>query len=149
MRDIINEAFKAAMKAQDKRKVSTLRLIMAALKDRDIEARGAGKEKITDDELLGLMQKMIKQRQESAEIYQKAGRDDLYTQETEEIVIISSFLPKQMDDAEIAAVVAEAISTTGAAGLRDMGKVMAHLKAGYAGQMDFGKVSALLKEKLK
>jgi uncharacterized protein len=149
MRDIIDQAFKAAMKAQDKRRVSTLRLINAAIKDRDIEARGAGKERITDDELLGLLQKMIKQRQESAAIYDKAGRADLYQQETEEIEIISGFLPKQLDEAETIAAIDAAIASTGAVGLRDMGKAMAELRATYAGRMDFAKASALLKERLK
>ena len=149
MRDIIDQAFKAAMKAQDKRRVSTLRLINAAIKDRDIEARGAGKERITDDELLGLLQKMIKQRQESAAIYDKAGRADLFQQETEEIDIIAGFLPKQLDEAETIAAIDAAIASTGAQGLRDMGKAMAELRAAHAGRMDFAKASALLKERLK
>ena len=149
LRDTLDTAFKTAMKAQDKRAIATLRLITAAIKDRDIEARGAGKERITEDELLGLLQKMIKQRQESAAIYRDAGRDDLYRQETEEIEIISGFLPKQLSDDEAVAAIKAAIAATGAQGLRDMGKVMAELKATHAGRMDFAKASALVKDALK
>jgi hypothetical protein len=148
MRDTITTAFKDAMKAQDKRRISTLRLVQAALKDRDIDARGHGKERISDEEILGLLQKMIKQRQESAAIYEGAGRIDLATQEKEEIEIIASFLPKQLTDAEVAEAVRAAIAATGAAGLRDMGKVMAELKARHAGRMDFAKASPAVKAAL-
>lgn len=148
MRETITKAFKEAMKAQDKRRISTLRLMQAALKDRDIEARGQGKEKITDEEILGLLQKMIKQRQESAAIYEGAGRLDLATQEREEIAIITSFLPKQMSDLEVSAAITAAVAATAASGLRDMGKVMAELKARHAGQMDFAKASPMVKAAL-
>ncbi|WP_406854426.1 GatB/YqeY domain-containing protein [Alsobacter sp. KACC 23698] len=149
MREDFTTSLKEAMKAGDKRRISTVRLITAALKDRDIEARGAGKDPLSDDEILGLLQKMIKQRQESLKIYQDNGRPELAEQESEEIAIISSFLPKQMDEAEVSAAIDAAIAQTGAAGLRDMGKVMAALKERYAGQMDFGKASAAIKAKLQ
>ncbi|WP_460448892.1 GatB/YqeY domain-containing protein [Alsobacter sp. SYSU BS001988] len=149
MREDFTTSLKEAMKAGDKRRISTVRLITAALKDRDIEARGAGKDPLSDDEILGLLQKMIKQRQESLKIYQDNGRPELAEQESEEIAIISSFLPKQMDEAEVSAAIDDAIAGTGAAGLRDMGKVMAALKERYAGQMDFGKASAAIKAKLQ
>jgi uncharacterized protein len=149
MREDFTTSLKEAMKAGDKRRISTVRLITAALKDRDIEARGAGKDPLSDDEILGLLQKMIKQRQESLKIYQDNNRPELAEQESEEIAIISGFLPKQMDEAQVSAAIDDAIGQTGAAGLRDMGKVMAALKERYAGQMDFGKASAAIKAKLQ
>jgi uncharacterized protein YqeY len=148
MREEFTEALKQAMRAGDKRRVGTVRLITAALKDRDIEARGAGKGPLADEEILGLLQKMIKQRQESLKIYQDAGRTDLADQEAEEIAIISSFLPRQLDGAEVEAAIASAIAETGATGMKDMGKVVAALKERYAGRMDFGKASAAVKLKL-
>jgi uncharacterized protein YqeY len=148
MREEFTEALKQAMRAGDKRRVGTVRLITAALKDRDIEARGAGKGPLADEEILGLLQKMIKQRQESLKIYQDAGRTDLADQEAEEIAIISSFLPKQLEGAEVEAAIAAAIAETGATGMKDMGKVVAALKERYAGRMDFGKASAAVKLKL-
>lgn len=148
MREQFTEALKDAMRAGDKRKVSTVRLITAALKDRDIEARGAGKGPLPDDEIFGLLQKMIKQRQESLKIYQDAGRTDLADQESEEIAIISSFLPKQMEGADVEQAIAAAIAQTSASGMKDMGKVVAALKERYAGRMDFGKASAAVKAKL-
>ena len=148
MRDTINAALKEAMKAQDKRRISTLRLISAAIKDRDIVARGSGKEQASDAELLELFAKMIKQREESAKIYDEAGRRELAEQEREEIAIIREYLPKQLSDAETEAAIAAAIGETGAASVKDMGKVMAALKARYAGQMDFGKAGAIVKAKL-
>lgn len=149
MREQFTTALKDAMKAGDKRRISTIRLITAALKDRDIEARGAGKEQLGEDEILGLLQKMIKQRQESLKIYQDAGRAELAEQEQGEIEVITSFLPQQMDEAEVSAAIDAAVAETGAAGLRDMGKVMAALKERYAGRMDFGKASAAIKAKLQ
>lgn len=149
MREQFTTSLKEAMKAGDKRRISTIRLITAALKDRDIEARGAGKEQLGDDEILGMLQKMIKQRQESLKIYQDNGRPELAEQESEEIAVIMSFMPKQMDEAEVSAAIDGAIAETGAAGLRDMGKVMAALKERFAGQMDFGKASAAIKAKLQ
>ena len=148
MRETISAALKDATKAQDKRRISTLRLISAAIKDRDIAARTAGKERATDAELLELLAKMIKQREESEKIYADAGRAELAKQEAEEIVIIREFLPKQLSDKDMEKAIAEAIAKTGAASVKDMGKVMAELKARYAGQMDFGKASALVKSKL-
>lgn len=147
MREQFNAQLKEAMKAGDKRRVATIRMITAALKDRDIEARGAGKT-VSDDDILALLQKMVKSRQESAEIYEKAGREDLSKQEREEIAIISEFLPKQMSDEEVAAAIRVAIGETGAAGMKDMGKVIAALKGKYTGQMDFAKASASVKAML-
>ena len=148
MRETIAAALKTATKAQDKRRVSTLRLVSAAIKDRDIAARTAGKGEATDAELLELFAKMIKQREESEKIYRDAGRVELATQEAEEIVIIREFLPKQLSEADTQKAIADAIAEAGAMSVKDMGKVMAALKARYAGQMDFGKVSALVKAKL-
>jgi len=145
LRDQIDNGLKEAMKARNQRRVSTLRMINAALKDRDIEARGAGREPLSDDELLGLLQKMIKQRQESLDIYEKAGRHDLAAQEREEIAIITSFMPQQMDEAETQAAIAEVVNEVGAAGMKDMGRVMAALKERYAGRMDFAKASGMVK----
>ena len=148
LRDDINNALKEAMKARDERRVSTLRMVNAAVKDRDIEARGLGKGPLSDEELLGLFQKMIKQRQDSVEAYQKGGRADLVTQENEEIAIISSYLPKQMSEDEMKSAIAAAIKETGAASMKDMGKVIGALRGKYAGQMDFGKASGLVKAAL-
>jgi uncharacterized protein YqeY len=148
MRETITAALKQATKAQDKRRTSTLRLVSAAIKDRDIAARGSGKEKATDAELLELLAKMIKQREESEKIYRDAGRAELAQQEAEEIVIIREFLPQQLSDAETEQAIAAAIAEVGAASIRDMGKVMGALKARYAGQIDFGKAGALVKAKL-
>ena len=148
MRETVTAALKAATKAQDKRRISTLRLISAAIKDRDIAARTAGKEQATDTELLELLAKMIKQREESEKIYADAGRAELAQQEAEEIVIIREYLPKQLSEKDTEKAIADAIAKTGAASVKDMGKVMAELKARYAGQMDFGKASAAVKAKL-
>jgi uncharacterized protein YqeY len=148
MRQRLTDALKEAMKAGDKRRISTVRLMAAALKDKDIEARGAGKGQASDEDILGLLQKMIKQRQESADIYDKAGRAELATQEREEIAIINTFLPAQMDEAEISAAITSAIAETGAKSMKEMGKVVGALKAKYAGRMDFGKASALVKAQL-
>jgi uncharacterized protein YqeY len=148
MRETITAALKAATKAQDKRRISTLRLVSAAIKDRDIAARGLGKGEATDAELLELFAKMIKQREESEKINRDAGRADLATQEAEEIAIIREFLPVQVSDAHTQKAIAEAIAEAGATSVKDMGKVMAALKARYAGQMDFAKASALVKAKL-
>ena len=148
LRDDINSALKEAMKAGDARRVSTLRLVNAALKNADIEARGQGKGPLGDDDMLGLLQKMIKQRHESVELYDKGGRAELARQEREEIAIISAYLPKQMSDDEVKAAIAAAINETGAAGTKDMGKVIGVLRAKYAGQMDFGKASGMVKAAL-
>ncbi|MCJ2051958.1 GatB/YqeY domain-containing protein [Methylobacterium sp. J-070] len=139
---------KEAMKAGEKERLATIRMIQAALKDRDIEARGNGKEPISDEEILSLLQKMIKQRTESAGVYEQGGRPELAATERAEIAIVESFLPKQMDEAETKAAVEAAIAETGAAGPKDMGKVIGALKGAYAGRMDFGKASGLVKAAL-
>lgn len=148
MRDTITAALQAATKARDARRVSTLRLVSAAIKDRDIAARTAGKDQASDAELLELLAKMIKQREESEQIYAEAGRNELAAQEGEEVAIIREFLPKQLSDADMAKAIDEAIAELGAESVRDMGKVMAALKSRYAGQMDFGKASGAVKAKL-
>ena len=148
LRDEINTALKDAMKARDERRVSTLRLVNAAIKNADIEAQMQGKPDLAEDGVLGLLQKMIKQRQESIEIYDKAGRKELADQERGEIEVIKGYLPQQMSEAEAKAAIAEVIKATGAASVKDMGKVMAALKQGYAGKMDFGKASGLVKSLL-
>jgi uncharacterized protein YqeY len=148
MREIITAALTHAIKLQDKRRISTLRLVSAAIKDRDIAARTAGKTQATDAELLELFAKMIKQREESQKIYADAGRAELAKQEGEEIEIIREFLPKQFSNKEMEKAIAAAIAESGASSVTDMGKVMAALKARYAGQMDFAKASALVKSKL-
>ena len=148
LRDDINKALTEAMKAKDERKVSTLRMINSSVKNADIEARGAGKQPLGDAEVLSLLQKMIKQRQESVELYKKGNRADLVKQEEEEIAIISAYLPKQMSDAEMAAAIDAAIKETGATGMKDMGTVIGALRGKYAGQMDMGKASAAVKAKL-
>jgi len=148
MRETITAALKTATKEQDKRRVSTLRLVSAAIKDRDIAARTAGKGEATDAELLELFAKMIKQREESEKIYRDAGRAELAQQEAEEIAIIREFLPKQLSEADMQKAIADAIVEAGATSVKDMGKVMAALKSRYAGRMDFAKASAAVKAKL-
>lgn len=147
LRDEFTASLKEAMKAGDKLKVSTLRLITSALKDRDIEARGAGKT-LNDDDILALLQKMVKQRQESLKIYQEAGRSDLAEQEEGEITIIQSYLPQQMDEGAVSSAIDSIIAEIGAASIKDMGKVMATLKERFAGRMDFGAASGVIKAKL-
>jgi len=148
LRDDINTALKDAMKAGDARRVSTLRLVNSAIKNADIDARGQGKPPLSDEDLLSLLQKMIKQRQESVELYDKGGRAELAAQEREEIAVISAYLPKQMSEDEVKAAISAAVAETGAAGIKDMGKVIAALKAKYTGQMDFAKASGLVKAAL-
>ena len=149
LRGRIEEELKLAIRSQDKRRMATLRLIAAAIKDRDIQSRGSGKDDTpTDADLQALLMKMIKQRKESAEMYEKGGRPDLAAQEREEIAIIEEFLPRQMTEEEIAEAVAATIEEVGAQSLKDMGKVMGALKGRYAGQMDMAKASRLVKEKL-
>ena len=145
LRDDINNAVKQAMKAKDERKLSTLRMVNSTIKNADIAARGEGKPPLTDADLLGVFQKMIKQRQESVELYDKGGRKELADQERGEIEIIKGFLPQQMSEAEAKAAIAAVIKETGAQGMKDMGKVMAALKQRYAGRMDFGKASPIVK----
>ena len=148
MREAIAEGYKAAMKAGDKRRTGTLRAINAAIKDKDIEARGAGKGPLGDDEVLVLLQKMVKQREESLAIFRQAGRDDLASVEAEEIAILAEFLPKSLSADELAAAIREAIAATGASGVKDMGKVIAELKAKYPGRIDFSKASGAVKAAL-
>jgi len=148
MRETITAALQAATKARDARRVSTLRLVAAAIKDRDIAARTSGKEKATDAELLELLAKMIKQREESRDIYADAGRAELAQQEGEEAAIIREFLPTQLSDDDMSKAIDAAIAETGAQSVRDMGKVMGVLKSRYAGQVDFGKASGAVKAKL-
>jgi uncharacterized protein len=149
LRDQINDSLKTAMKAGDKRRVSTLRLMNSAIKDRDILNRTAGPDAGVDEaQLVELFAKMVKQRQESLDIYEKAGRNELAEQEREEIAIIQGFMPKQLGEDEIKALIAAAIKETGAASVKDMGKVMAALKAKYSGQMDFAKAGAQVKAML-
>jgi hypothetical protein len=144
LRDAVSAQMKDAMKAGDKTRVGALRLVIAALKDREIEARGAGKIVSRADEL-ALLTKMVKSRQESLAIYLQAKRDDLAAQESAEIAIIGEFLPKQLDEAQVTAAAKAAIAETGATTLRDMGKVVSALKERYPGQMDFAKASAIVK----
>src|SRR5215471_508905 len=145
LRDDINNAVKEAMKAKDERKLSTLRMVNSTIKNADIEARGQGKPPLSDEALLSVLQKLIKQRHESVELYDKGGRAELAQQEREEIAIIQAYLPKQMSEDEVKAAISEAIKDTGAAGMKDMGKVIAALKGKFAGKMDFAKASALVK----
>jgi uncharacterized protein YqeY len=148
LREKISEGTKTAMKSGDKLRLSTLRLVSAAIKNAEIEARTASRQ-LTDDDLLGLLQKMIKQRQESVELYEKGGRKELADQERGEIAVIQEFLPQQLGEAEAKAAIAEVIKKEGASGIKDMGKVMAALKAAYAGRMDFSKASGMVKDLLK
>ena len=145
MRAKIAKALKSAQKAQDKELVSTLRMISAAIQDRDIANRGTGKEAASDDDILQLLTKMVKQRQESAKAFEGGNRPELAAKENAEIAIINGFLPSQMDEAEMRKAIGETISDVGATGLRDMGKVMNALKERYPGQMDFGKASGIVK----
>jgi uncharacterized protein YqeY len=145
----LSDALKDAMRAKEARAVSTLRLILAALKDRDIAARGKGKsEGIGDEDILDLLQKMVRQRRDSIELFEKGGRQDLANKEAEEIEVIQRFLPKQLDPDQVQGAVQEVIEELGAATIKDMGRVMAALKQRYAGRMEFGKASALVKERL-
>ncbi|UMY18273.1 GatB/YqeY domain-containing protein [Methylobacterium organophilum] len=148
LRERLTAEMKEAMKAGEKQKLSTIRMIQAALKDKDIEARGAGKGQSSEEEVLALLQKMIKQRNEAAGVYEQGGRPELAEGERAEAAIIAGFLPQQMDEAETRAAIADAIAETGAAGPKDMGKVIGALKGKYAGRMDFGRASGLVKDAL-
>ncbi len=145
MRDRLAGDVKAAMKAGDKARLSTLRLVQAAVKDRDIANRGIGKEAASDDEIVQLLAKMVKQREESAKAFDDGGRPELAAKERAEIEVIREFLPRQMDEAQAQAAIRATIAETGAAGVKDMGKVMAALREKYVGQMDFGRASAQVK----
>lgn len=145
MREKVTEEVKAAMKAGDRPRLTTLRLIQSAIKDRDIANRGNGKDAASDDEILQILAKMVKQREESAKAFEDGGRPELAANERAEIAILRDFLPRQMDGAETEAAIRAVIAETGAAGVKDMGKVMAALREKFAGQMDFGKASGVVK----
>lgn len=149
MRETLSGAFKEAMKRQDKRCIATLRLIQAAIHDRDIANRGSGKGLIADDEIVAVLGKMIKQREESVAIYESGGRPELARQEREEIDIIRTFLPEQMCEADMRDACRKIVADIGAAGLRDMGRCMAALKERHAGRMDFGAASGVVKSLLQ
>ncbi|MGI9353174.1 MAG: GatB/YqeY domain-containing protein [Rhizobiaceae bacterium] len=148
MRNRISEQLKAAMKEKKSKRVSTLRLVNAAINDRDIALRGKGKDKADDEEILDILTKMIKQREESSRMYREGGRKDLEAQELEEMEIIREFLPRQLSAEEAEGAVSEAISESGAESLRDMGKVMGILKNRYRGQLDMGVVGPMVKTRL-
>ncbi|MBN9488696.1 MAG: GatB/YqeY domain-containing protein [Alphaproteobacteria bacterium] len=149
LRDQLNEALKEAMRAREMGAVGTIRLILAKLKEVDIASRTeANREGVADDKILSMMQGMIKQRNESITLYEKGNRADLADKEKAEIVVIQRFLPKQMDEAAVEAAVKDAVTAAGATSIKDMGGVMAALKAKYAGQMDFAKASAVVKKVL-
>jgi uncharacterized protein YqeY len=148
MREEISEGLKAALKARDTRRTTTLRAIGAAIKDRDIAVRTENRGPVTNDEIIVLIQKMVKQREESFAVYAQAGRQDLATVEKEEIDILNEFLPKGLSEAEVDAAIKAAIERTGAAGPKDMGKVITALKADYPGRIDFGKAAGKVKAAL-
>ena len=149
LRQTLNDAMKDAMKAKDAKRLATVRMILAALKDRDIAARSEdNRDLVPDDDILTLLAKMVKQREESAAVYVQGGRPELAQNEQDEIAVIRSFMPKQMDEAEAKAAIAAVIAEVGATPIKDMGKVMGALKERYSGQMDFGKASAAIKEAL-
>lgn len=145
MREMFASSLREALKAKDTRRVSTIRLIQAAVKDRDIANRGAGKDPVCDDDIMQILAKMIKQREESARIYEDAARLELAQQEREEIEVIRSFLPQQLSDDDVREACKRVVAETGASGLRDMGKCMNALKSEFAGQMDFAKASGVVK----
>jgi hypothetical protein len=149
MRARITQDIKDAMKSGDKARLTTLRLITAAIKDRELGIGGAAPTEVGDAEVVVILQKMVKQRRESIATYEKAGRADLVTQEQAEIAILETYLPKQMDETGVKAAVAALVAELGAAGPKDMGRVMGALKERFAGQMDFGKASGVLKDLLK
>jgi len=149
LREDLSDALKTAMRAKHQIAVSTLRLILAAIKDRDIAARGQGNaDGISDDEILKVLQTMVRQRQDSIKMYRQGGRQDLVDQETEETEIIQSFLPEQMDEAAIAQAVDDAVAATGAEGLKEVGQVMGWLRENFAGRMDFAVANKVAKQKL-
>lgn len=149
MRDIFANELKESLKARDARRTGTIRLIQTAIKDRDIANRGVGKDPVSDDEIMQILTKMIKQRDESANIYEGAARPELAAQEREEIEIIKGFMPEQIPEEKVLELCQSVISETGASGLRDMGKCMNVLKEKYPGQLDFAKASGMVKELLK
>lgn len=149
LRDRLSVSLKEAMKAKDATRLMTLRLINAAIKDRDIDARSEGTDAgVCDDDLLAILSKMVKQRQESARAYEEGGRLELAEKERAEIVIVEEFLPRQLSEQEVEKAIAKAITASGANSIRDMGKVMGVLKSKYTGQLDFGKVGGMVKAQL-
>jgi uncharacterized protein YqeY len=149
LRETLSEAMKTAMRERDARATATIRMVMAAVKSADIEARPKGvTDGVSDEDIAGIMQKLIKQRRESATMYAQGGRQDLVDQENAEIEVIERFLPKQMDDAQMAAVIDALATELGAASIKDMGKMMAALKTKFAGQMDMAKAGDLVKQRL-
>lgn len=150
LRDRLTAALKDAMKSREADRTSTLRLINAAIKDRDIALRGegGGDEGVSDTEIMAILGKMVKQRQESARMYEEGGRLELAEKELAEVRVIEEYLPRQLTGDEVAAAIAAVIADTGATGIRDMGRVMAALKARYTGQMDFGSVGPMVKDRL-
>ena len=149
LRSRVGAALKDAMRARDAKRLSTLRLINAAIKDRDIALRGEGRDDGAGDaEVMLILVRMVKQRQESARAYEEGGRLDMAEGEREEIAIIEEFLPRQLGETEVATAIDEAVADTGAGGIRDMGRVMATLKERHAGQMDFGRVGPMVKQRL-
>lgn len=149
MREEIDVALKEATTAQDRRRLNTLRLIKATIKDRDIASREAGGDGVSDDDVLCILAKMVKQRRESAKLYAESGRDELAAEEQDEIETIESLLPKRLDEDEMLSVCTRAIQETGSQSLRDMGKCMATLKARYAGQLDFAKAIQIVRARLQ
>lgn len=149
MREELTAALKDAMRAKDTLRLSTIRLIQSAIKDQDIAQRTAGKPELADGEILQLMAKLVKQREESAKIYDENARPELAEKERAEIAAIASFMPRQLSEEETREAISKAIAETGAAGIKDMGKVIASLRATYAGQMDFSKASGIVKDMLK
>ncbi len=148
LREDLQNALKEAMKAKDMETVSAVRLIIAGQKEKDVVARGNGKECASDQELQAMMQTMVKQRRESARIYREGGREELAVKEENEIKVIEKFLPKQLSEDEVRAVIKQIVEKVGASSIKDMGKVMAELKSGFSGQVDMGKASCLIKEVL-
>ncbi|MBM2321357.1 MULTISPECIES: GatB/YqeY domain-containing protein [Marivita] len=149
LRTRLNTSIKQAMRDKDSARLSTLRLINAAIKDRDIAARGEGNDDgVGDDEVLGILGKMVKQRKDTAKTYEEGGRLDLAERELSEIGVIEEFLPRKLSDDEVAAAVDAAVAETGASSIRDMGRVMGALKGKYTGQMDFGAVGGMVKDRL-
>lgn len=149
IRETLSNAQKDAMRAKDAARLSTVRLILAAIKDKDIANRGLAKEQASDDEILQLLAKMIKQREESVKMYTDGGRPELAQKEREEIAVIQGFMPEQLSEEKVREICAAVVAELGAQGLKDMGKCVATLRERYAGQMDFAKASAILKELLK
>lgn len=148
LREDLQNALKEAMKAKNMPEVNAVRMIIAGLKEKDVEARGKGKKQAEDAELLAMMQSMIKQRNESIKLYNEGNRPDLAQKEQAEITVIEKFLPKQLSEAEMSEVIKGIITQTGAQSVKDMGKVMGTLRSQYAGQMDFGKASEIIKSLL-